>query len=237
MPTLVNKLNELAKRIPRDAFKAQGETDCVTYVCVRDGDVLYVGEGLPLRATLRFEQQGVNDPDLDDIIAMFPGEIYVYRAASSITKAVSRELEHIIRLEYNPPFNVKPTSSIWRSLPQGPDTFDKMRSAEKLDYRPARPPRETHVGHWKRCLREMQLTSNTSLRVISAYNPWRAGSPGDRFWREVLTKRPATFGEAMALGKACSKPFTAKQAKEHLLWLYTWGGFYIEIDGKRWKPE
>ena len=152
----IKRLNALAKGIKPEAFMAEGELNCVTYVLViGHEDVLYVGEGLPHRATARFERQGFNDPELDFIIEQFYGDpsLRVYYAASNITKAVAVELERILIDEFDPPYNKRPGSSIWaymRRRPDDDDTFSRMRSAEKIDYQ-FRPesPKLTHVAVWR----------------------------------------------------------------------------------------
>lgn len=146
---MINQLNALAKRLPRAVFKVQGTLDRVTYVYVSEDVVIYVGEGYPERATKRLEEQGVNSDDFDYVIANCGCEVYL--AASNITKAVAVEFEDILCREFNPPFNEKPTSSIWRTLPEGPDTFSAMRSAEKKGDYQFPTPRDTHVAEWKRC--------------------------------------------------------------------------------------
>jgi hypothetical protein len=150
---MIDQLNALAARIPRAAFRAQGALNCVTYVIVYDGEVMYAGEGLPKRATLRLNVRGINSPDLDDFIAMFYDDIEFYCAAANITKAVAVEFENVLISEFKPPFNQKSPMSIWATLPEGPDTFNAMKSAEKIDLSLflTKPPRDTHVAQWKRC--------------------------------------------------------------------------------------
>jgi hypothetical protein len=60
------------------------------------------------------------------------------------------------------------------------------------------------------------------LNVIG--NPWRDGTPGFRFYTEVLAQDPATVGDAIAKAEALEEPFTAKAVQGHLRWLYTSAG-------------
>jgi hypothetical protein len=69
-------------------------------------------------------------------------------------------------------------------------------------------------------------------------NPWRAGTPGFRFYEEVLAQGPATVGEAIAKAEALEEPFTAKAVQGHLRWLYTSAGGLLEVDGVKFvAPE
>jgi hypothetical protein len=161
---MINRINALAKRIPRDAFKAAGALDCVTYVIVLDDVVLYVGEGYPHRSTDRGKKQGLNHPDLDYIIEQHYDDpsLKFYCAASNITKAVALEFEGILMDELKPLFNIRPKASIWRRQPIGKDTFSAMKSAKKIDVQFAEPPRSTHNSLWN----QHRITNPTTGRLI-----------------------------------------------------------------------
>jgi hypothetical protein len=148
---VIDQLNTLAARIPRAAFRAEGVLDCLAYVLVHAGEVIYAGEGLSGRAILHLKDQGVNSPALADYIARYHNQIEIYYAAANITKAVAVELENVLIEEFKPRFNIKSPMSIWAYLPEGPDTFGKMTSAEKVNLSPTKPPRDTHAAQWKRC--------------------------------------------------------------------------------------
>jgi hypothetical protein len=150
----VDQLNALAQRIPREVFFASGALNCVTYVLVHQrvggGEVIYAGEGLPLRATMQFEKRGKNTPELDRYIAEHWPNFSVYIAASNITKSVAVSFEGVLIREYKPRFNIRGASSVYADV--GVDTFDSMRGAELVDYKfAASPPRFDHVALWKEC--------------------------------------------------------------------------------------
>jgi len=64
-------------------------------------------------------------------------------------------------------------------------------------------------------------------------NSWRPGTPGHRFYEQVLSQAPATVGDAIAMAAALTEPFTAKQVQGHLRWIFTSAGGFLEVDGER----
>jgi hypothetical protein len=75
-------------------------------------------------------------------------------------------------------------------------------------------------------------------KIIVIGNPWRAGTPGYRFYEEVLAEGPATVGECIELAGKLEEPFTEKAVQGHLRWLYTSAGGLLEVDGVRFAaPE
>jgi hypothetical protein len=90
-----------------------------------------------------------------------------------------------------------------------------------------------HIAAWKA---QPKFVLEATLRPINTINPWRPNTSGHRFYTKVLSQNPATVGDAMALGTKAG--FSAHKIQEHLRWLYTWGGSYIEIAGQVYaKPE
>ncbi|MBR0939423.1 hypothetical protein [Bradyrhizobium jicamae] len=120
--TFIDQLNALATRIPRNAFRAYGALDHLTYVLTQDGSVVYVGEGKPARATKQFVQRGKNSLAFDDFIAAHLPKFEVFLAASNIIKAVALEFEGILMTEFTPRFNERGPASNWASCEVGPDT-------------------------------------------------------------------------------------------------------------------
>jgi hypothetical protein len=182
----IAQLNALRGRIPPAAFCAKGELDCVTYLTVfrgkgthlyrragrtwhiRNGTVVYAGEGYLHRATEQFKRRGkvcgLAGKDFDDFIAAnWPDDpaaptFDAYLAASNITKSVALDFEGILIKEFDPPFNERsPASTGWRLLPPGCDTFLGMQGAERLNIRfAAKPPSATHASEWDRYSYESQ---------------------------------------------------------------------------------
>jgi hypothetical protein len=176
-PDFIAQLNRLAEGIPPEAFRTAGELNCVTYVTVfrgegthlygrngqtwdiGDGTLLYVGEGLPARATMHLKARakipcGQAGKDFDAFIAAHWPNFEAYLAASNITKAVAVAFEGVLLREFDPPFNDRgPASTDWRHWSPGPDARALMRSAEKIDFRFGKePPRETHDSRfWANC--------------------------------------------------------------------------------------
>jgi hypothetical protein len=88
---------------------------------------------------------------------------------------------------------------------------------------------KSHGGHYLAYRQCPKFDLAASLKLISQVNPWQPQSPGFRFWTEVLAKNPATVGAAI---KAAEGMFKAAEVQNHLRWLYTWGGAYLEVGGK-----
>ena len=74
--------------------------------------------------------------------------------------------------------------------------------------------------------------------TITGNSPWRPGTPGHRFYEEVLAKGPATVGAAIEMAGALAEPFSVTACQGHLRWLYTSAGGFLEVDGQRFSaPE
>ena len=95
---------------------------------------------------------------------------------------------------------------------------------------PAHPEGE-HNEAYKKC---PSFPLNVKIRLTCKINPWRRHSPGRRFFDEVLiAKQPATVGQAIEY--AVDIGYTARQAMNHLRWLFTWGGAYLRVNGKLYE--
>jgi hypothetical protein len=92
----------------------------------------------------------------------------------------------------------------------------------------------TPGGHYVAYRNQAPFALEASLKLISGTNPWRPNTPGTRFYTAVLAKNPATVAAAIALGKDAG--FKAREVQNHLRWLYTWGGSYVEVGGKVYSP-
>lgn len=75
---------------------------------------------------------------------------------------------------------------------------------------------------------------DASVKLVSGTNPWRYQGLGWHFYEKVL--RPtfnrvdtSTVGELLRLGRPHG--IGDAEGMEHLRWLFTWGGSYVEIDG------
>jgi hypothetical protein len=169
----IAQLNALAAGIPPGAFCVEdNKLDHVTYAIVfrgpepdeyrrggrkweiRNGTVVYVGEGKLQRATEQFKRRGKIvghvGKQFDDFVAKHWPHFEAYVAASNITKFVSLEFERILMKEFEPPFNAAPPRSNRRSLLQ--DCVDRrslMRSAGRIGFKFKKdPPAHTHKSLW-----------------------------------------------------------------------------------------
>ena len=68
-------------------------------------------------------------------------------------------------------------------------------------------------------------------------NTWKPGSPGHRFYDEVLAQNPATVQEAITKAAALKEPFNAKQVQGRLRWMFTSSGNLLEVDGQKFAAE
>jgi hypothetical protein len=169
--SFIERLSALAKRIPREVFHKAGNLDCVTYVIVHDGTVIYVGEGLRKRATMQFETRGKNSKALDDFVAAHWSNFEVYFAGSNITKAVALAFEGVLIQEFRPQFNMRP-EALHASNEIGRDTFTDMHGAERLDYNFApKPPRYSHVALWK-AFRRDEIPADWIITRVSGRPKW-----------------------------------------------------------------
>jgi hypothetical protein len=94
--------------------------------------------------------------------------------------------------------------------------------------------KSTPGGHYSAYRAQPRFAVEATMRLISGTNPWRPNTPGHRFYTAVLAKNPATVAAAIALGKDAG--FKAREVQDHLRWVYTWGGSYVEIGGKVFSP-
>jgi hypothetical protein len=96
------------------------------------------------------------------------------------------------------------------------------------------PVRGGHHEAWKA---QPAFVPEAKINVVGL-NMWKQGSPGHRFYEEVLSKNPATIQECIDKAAALSEPFNAKQVMAHLRWFYTWSAGPLEVDGVRFAaPE
>jgi hypothetical protein len=84
-------------------------------------------------------------------------------------------------------------------------------------------------GHIKAFRAQGAFAPSATLSRIVPTNPWRVGTPGARFYSEVLAHGPATVQAALDLGVKAG--FTPAMSQGHLRWLYTWAGAYLAVDG------
>jgi hypothetical protein len=74
--------------------------------------------------------------------------------------------------------------------------------------------------------------------VVTGGNTWRPGTPGHRFFAEVLSQNPATVQAAIDLASSLAEPFSVKATQGHMRWLYTSAGGLLEVDGQKFvAPE
>ena len=71
--------------------------------------------------------------------------------------------------------------------------------------------------------------------TVTGGDLWRPGTPGHRFYAEVLAQNPATVQEAIDKAAALVEPFNAKQVQAHLRWMFTSAGGFLEVDGVRYS--
>jgi hypothetical protein len=72
-----------------------------------------------------------------------------------------------------------------------------------------------------------------SRLAVTGGNLWRPGTPGHRFYEEVLAQNPATVQEAIDKAAALAEPINAKAVQAHLRWMFTSAGGFLEVDGQR----
>jgi hypothetical protein len=98
----------------------------------------------------------------------------------------------------------------------------------------AQGQKTVHGGHYTAYRAQSAFAPTATLKLISGSNPWRPNTPGHTFYTAVLSKAPATVSAALELGAKVG--FKASASQAHLRWLYTWGGSYVQIDGKVFSP-
>jgi hypothetical protein len=87
-------------------------------------------------------------------------------------------------------------------------------------------------GHIQVFRAQPAFAGEAKLNVIGG-NLWRPGTPGHRFYEEVLTKGPATVQAAIELAASLAEPINEKQVQAHLRWMFTSAGGFLEVDGQR----
>jgi hypothetical protein len=87
-------------------------------------------------------------------------------------------------------------------------------------------------GHYQAYKAQPAFAPTATLRLISGSNPWRPNCPGYDFYVQVLSQSPATVQAAIDMAAKAKTPQKAAEVQKHLRWLYTWGGSYLEVDGK-----
>jgi hypothetical protein len=93
-------------------------------------------------------------------------------------------------------------------------------------------------GHIEAYRAQAKFLPSDTLRVIpGTNNPWRPGTPGHAFYTAVLANGPATVGAAIEMAAKSKPSFRAVDVQGHLRWLYTWGGAYLEVNGKLYSSE
>jgi hypothetical protein len=88
-------------------------------------------------------------------------------------------------------------------------------------------------GHILAYRAQAKFLLTDTLRIVpGSNNPWRPNTPGYLFYSQVLANAPATVGAAIEMGAKSKPAFRAVDVQGHLRWLYTWGGAYLEVNGK-----
>jgi hypothetical protein len=97
---------------------------------------------------------------------------------------------------------------------------------------PAGVGKSSKGGHHIAFMAQPAFAAEAKLNVIGT-NMWRPGTPGHRFYEEVLMQNPVTVQECIDKAGALAEPFTAKQIQGHLRWMFTAAGAFLEVDGQR----
>ena len=103
-------------------------------------------------------------------------------------------------------------------------------------------PSATFVGrpveldmHRKAFRIQPDFAMDATYKLVSGTNPWRPYGLGWNFWEKVLRHHPeGVVGELLKLGRPHG--IGDMEGMEHLRWLFTWGGSYIEINGQLYAP-
>jgi hypothetical protein len=74
--------------------------------------------------------------------------------------------------------------------------------------------------------------------TVTGGNLWRPGTPGHRFYEEVLGLGTVqTVQECIDKAGALAEPINAKQVQGHLRWMFTSSGNLLEVDGQKFAAE
>jgi hypothetical protein len=107
--------------------------------------------------------------------------------------------------------------------------------SETLKTIPISPSSGSPVAHVRAWKSQEDFAWESTIRLVSGTNPWRPNSLGWPLFEYVLRVNPAsTVGEILQI--ATGYGFGYDDTMRHLRWLYTWGGAYIEIDGRLYNP-
>jgi hypothetical protein len=90
-----------------------------------------------------------------------------------------------------------------------------------------------HVSHSAAFRAQEDFAPESKIKVGKSV--WSEGVAGDRLFKQVLSKNPATVQKAIDKATALEPPFTVKQVMGHLRWLYTAGE--LEVDGKSYVVQ
>lgn len=91
-----------------------------------------------------------------------------------------------------------------------------------------------HIQAWRAC---DKFAHDASIELNpDAAGLWKAGTPGDRFYKDVLVKAK-TVGDAVALGGKLTPVIKEAEIQGHLRWIYTASGAYIRIGGKAFPQD
>jgi hypothetical protein len=90
-------------------------------------------------------------------------------------------------------------------------------------------------AHRKYFRRQPDFPTDATVKLLTGVNPWRAYGLGWNFYEKVLRHHPeSTVGELLTWGRKAN--IGEMETMEHLRWLFTWGGSYVEIGGRLFSP-
>lgn len=89
--------------------------------------------------------------------------------------------------------------------------------------------KSTPGGHYKAYRAQPLFAPTDTLELVTTAVRWRDGTPGHAFYMSVLSKRPATVADALALGKDAG--LKGREVQNHLRWFYTWAGD-LKVNGQ-----
>lgn len=124
--------------------------------------------------------------------------------------------------------------------PAKPATAPVSAPAATIAIAPAHPAgvgKASPGGHVKAWRAQPAFNPAHSIKLVSTVNPWQHGKPGWHFYTQCLANgQSTTIAQAIQLGgqKLGLRP---QQVQKHLAWLYTWGGAYLEVNGKLYPAQ
>jgi hypothetical protein len=90
----------------------------------------------------------------------------------------------------------------------------------------------SHIVAWRTCLKAGGLpTTATCALVNPQVNPWHAGTAGAALFALMAQHKPATVQATIALAQQ-HLSYKPNATMGHLVWLYTWGGGLLLVNGK-----